>query len=204
MKVVEKEGILLLGAIKGLVSEGNAIRKSIEKFEGEFAAISISPEELKGLREYIKEGEFGIELYGYEEAYLTYLKEFGEVKAPAPSYVEAVKSADSVGIPIVPLDMDDDTFADVYIENVSRMEFISHMFRENRVKRKTFRVNSVEDFVLKWDAYINHAKGLRDVEKAREEYMAKKLAELGKKGRVIAIIDFERLDGVIKKMAKYL
>lgn len=204
MKILRKDGMTLLGPIKGLISEGLAVRKEIEGFKGNYAAISLSPEELKGLREYIKEGEFEIELYGYEEAYLAYLREFGEVKAPAPSYIEAVKAADRLKLPLIPLDMDDDTFADVYIENVSRREFLSHMFRENRAGRKTFKVNSVEDFVMKWDSYINHSKGLRAVEESREEYMAKKLSELSKKGRVIAIIDFERFDGVVRRMAKYL
>ncbi len=204
MKVVRKRDILILGAIKGLVSEGEEVRRHIENFKGEYAAISLSPEELKGLREYIKEGEFEIELYGYEEAYLENLKEFGEVRAPAPSYVQAVKAADSSGLPLIPLDMDDETFADVYMENVSRMEFISHMFRENRVRKKAFRVASVEDFVVKWDAYINHARGLRAVERAREEHMARKLSEISRKGRVIAVIDYERLSGVVERMAKYL
>lgn len=204
MKIIRKEGMVVLGPIKGLVSEGLTVRKEIENFDGDFVAISLSPEELRGLRNYIKEGEFEIELYGYEEAYLAYLREFGEVRAPAPSYIEAVKATENIKIPLVPLDMDDEEFADVYIENVSKREFISHMLRENRVGKKTFRVNSVEEFVMKWDSYINHSKGLKAVEKEREEYMAKKLIELKKKGRVIAIIDFERFDGVIERMAKYL
>ena len=204
MKLLKRKNIRVLGAIKGLVSEGERVREEIESFHGDLAAISISPEELKGLREYIKEGEFEIELYGYEQAYLENLKEFGEVKAPAPSYVEAVKASEKRKIPLIPLDMDDESFADIYIENVSKMEFISHMFREHRIVRKAFRVSSLEDFVLKWDAYINHAKGLRAVEAAREEHMAKKLAEISKKGEVIAVIDFERVDGVMRRMAKYL
>ena len=204
MKVLEMDGILILGAIKGLISEGDAVRRMIEDFEGDYAAISLSPEELKGLREYIEEGEFEIELYGYEEAYLDILHNFGEVKAPAPSYVEALKAADRRGLPMIPLDMDDESFADLYIEKVSRMEFISHMLRENRVRKKTFRASSVEEFVRKWDEYMNRARGLRAVENAREEYMARKLAALSRKGRVIAIIDFERMDGVRERMAKYL
>ncbi len=204
MKRVEKRDVVLIGAIKGLVSEGKAVKKEIETFGGNVAAISISPEELRGLREYIREGEFEISLYGYEEAYLENLGNFGAVKAPAPCYVEAVKTTEKIGIPLVPLDMDDESFADVYIENVSKREFIAHMFRERRMEKKAFRVEGVEDYVLKWDRYINRIKGLRAVEEAREEHMARKLSEISKKGRVIAVIDFERLDGVVKRMAKYL
>jgi len=178
MKVVKKGNVVILGAIKGLVSEGEAIKEEMRKMRPERSAISISPEELKELREYIEKGEFEFSLYGYEEAYLAHLRVFDEVRAPAPSYVETVKITKELGIPLIPLDMDDDSFADVYISNVSKKGFISHMLRERRVERKAFKVENVEDFVIKWDRYINRSKGLMEVEKAREEHMARKLAEM--------------------------
>ncbi len=204
MKRMEIGNALLIGAIKGLVSEGETVRMEIEHFDGDMAAISISPEELRGLRQYLREGEFEVPLYGYEEAYLENLSNFGAVKAPAPCYVEAVRTTEKIGIPLVPLDMDDESFADTYIEHVSKREFIAHMLRERKMERKAFRVEGVEDYVLKWDRYINRIKGLRAVEDAREEHMAKKLAKISGKGRVIAVIDFERFEGVAERMAKYL
>ncbi len=205
MKVIKKENIVILGAIKGLVSEGEGIKREIQKLMPEKSAISISPEELKGLREYIEKGEFEFSLYGYEEAYLANLKNFDEVRAPAPSYVETVKITKEIGIPLIPLDMDDDAFADVYISNVSKKDFISHMMRERRAERKAFKVENVEDFVIKWDRYINKSKGLMAVERVREDYMAKKLIDISKNTRsLVAVIDFERTDGVLKRMAKYL
>ncbi len=196
--------ITVLAAIKGLVSEGEAVRKKASENPPDIAAISLSPEELLGLRKYISEGEFDIGLYAYEEAYLANLRTFGEVRAPAPCYVEFLKVADRLGIPLVPLDMNDDEFADTYIENVSGMDFIGHMMRERRLERKNFRVRDVEDFIIQWDRFISRNRGLRAVERAREEYMGKKLASLSGKGRVLAMVDFERAEGVVRAMAKYL
>lgn len=205
MKVVKKGNITIFGAIKGLVSEGEAIKKEMKRIRPERSAISISPEELRGLREYIEKGEFEFSLYGYEEAYLANLKNFGEVRAPAPSYVEAVRITKEIAIPLIPLDMDDDSFADTYISNVSKKDFIFHMLREKKVERKTFRVENAGDFVIKWDRYINKSRGLMAVEEAREDYMAKKLVDISRNtGSMVAVIDFERTDGILKRIAKYL
>ncbi len=196
--------ITVLAAIKGLVSEGEAVKKRAHESPPNIAAISLSPEELLGLRQYLREGEFDIGLYAYEEAYLANLRTFGEVRAPAPCYVEFLKAADRLEVPLVPLDMNDDEFADTYIENVSGMDFIGHMMRERRLERKSFKVRSVEDFIIQWDRFISRNRGLRAVEREREEYMGKKLASLSKKGSVLAMVDFERAEGVLAAMAKYL
>ena len=130
--------------------------------------------------------------------------DFGEVRAPSPSYTVPVKVTKELGIPLVPMDMDDDSFADVYTRNVSTMNFLSHAMREKKAGRKAFKVKDAEDFVIQWDSSINANKGLKSVEKEREKYMGKKLASLLKKGSVLAVVDVERMDGIIRSMTKYL
>ena len=204
MRIHESDGLVILGAIKGLVSEGEEIEKSIRKRKPDLAGISISPAELVGLREYIAQGEPVVELFEHEIAYLELLMDFGEVRAPSPSYTVPVKVTKELGIPLVPMDMDDDSFADVYTRNVSTMNFLSHAMREKKAGRKAFKVKDAEDFVIQWDSSINANKGLKSVEKEREKYMGKKLASLLKKGSVLAVVDVERMDGIIRSMTKYL
>ena len=204
MKEYRKENIVLLGAIKGLMSEGKEIERIFHEEKPDIAGISISPAEIVGLREYIAAGEPVVELFEHEIAYLELLMEFGEVRAPSPSYMVPLKTAEKMGVPVVPLDMDDDEFADSYIRNVSGMDFVSHMMIEKKVGKKKFRVRDVEDFVMQWDAAINRNKGLMKVEREREEYMGKKLASLSKKGRILAVVDFERSRGIFDAMVKYL
>ncbi len=204
MKTYEKDDLLIIGAIKGLVSEGKEIEKILRKRMPDTAGLSISPSEMAGLREYIAADEPVVELFGHEIAYLELLMEFGKVRAPSPSYMVPVKVTKELGIPLIPLDMDDDEFADTYIRNVSGMDFVSHMMIEKKVSKKSFKVRDVEDFIMQWDAAINKNKGLMAVEREREEYMGKKLANLSKKGEMVAIVDFERMDGIIRSMVKYL
>ncbi len=204
MRVYETEELVILGAVKGLVSEGREIKKRLVEERPDIAGVSMSPAELVGLREYIAQGEPVVELFAHEIAYLELLMDFGEVRAPSPSYTVPVKVTAELGIPLVPLDMDDDAFADVYTKHVSTRGFISHAMREKKAGKKTFRVKDAEDFVIQWDASINANKGLRMVEKEREKYMGKKLASIAKKGSVMAIVDVERMDGIITSMTKYL
>ena len=205
MKTYEKDGLLVIGAIKGLVSEGKEIEKAFRERKPDMGAVSVSPSELAGLREYIKEGEPVVELFGHEIAYLELLMEFGEVRAPSPSYMVPLKTTLDMGIPLVPLDMADDEFADAYMKHVSGVDFVSHMVIEKKVGKKAFKVRDVEDFVMQWDEAINGNKALMAVEKDRERYMGKKLAGLLKKSeKIIAVVDFERMDGILESMAKYL
>ena len=104
MQRIELNGskVYVLPVIKGLVSEGEKVRAAILETRPEAVGVSISREELEGLRSY--QGE-EIGLSALEEAYKAGLEEFGEVQLPPPCYLEALRACEELGIPLIPLDM---------------------------------------------------------------------------------------------------
>ncbi|HOO04260.1 MAG TPA: hypothetical protein PLJ11_06010, partial [Methanomassiliicoccales archaeon] len=91
MQRIELNGskVYVLPVIKGLVSEGEKVRAAILETRPEAVGVSISREELEGLRSY--QGE-EIGLSALEEAYRAGLEEFGEVQLPPPCYLEALRA----------------------------------------------------------------------------------------------------------------
>jgi hypothetical protein len=109
------------------------------------------------------------------------------------------------GVKIRAIDMDEESFTDFYVKNVSTVDLIVHSQRVKRVKRMRFRAKTAREFVLEWDSYINRTRGLRKVEKQRESTMAQNLAKLPRKyKRVLVLMDLERMEGVMSRFEELL
>ena len=192
MQRIELNGskVYVLPVIKGLVSEGEKVRAAIVGLRPDAVGISISKEELEGLRSYQDED---IELSDLEEAYQAGLLEFGEVQMPPPCYREALKVCEELGIPLIPLDMNEDLFSERYCELIGGLELMKESFFSHRVARKRFDMDSAESFVRDFDRKVNGGKGLSALNMEREEHMATILRSLAERYRsVLAIIELER------------
>lgn len=201
MQEIELNGskVWVLPTIKGLVSEAEKVRKFVTDLSPSVIGISISKEELEGLREY--KGE-EIELSELEEAYRAGLEEFGEVQLPPPCYLEALKVSDELGIPLIPIDMNEDMFSDRYCELIGGVELMKESFFTRRLLRKKFDLDSAEAFVLDYDAKVNGGRGIRTLNEEREEHMAKAIADLaGSRSNVLVIIELERAAGTVRPLA---
>lgn len=200
MHEIELNGsrIYVLPVIKGLVSEGEKVRNAISEIRPQAVGISISKEELEGLRSY--QGE-EIELSDQEEAYKAGLLEFGEVQLPPPCYMEAVKVTDELGIPLIPIDMNEELFSERYCELIGGLELMKESFLSHRVARKKFIMDSAEEFVLDYDRKVNGGRGISVLNSEREGHMWESLRGLaGIHERMLALVELERFDGLKKKM----
>ena len=158
-------------------------------------------QELDGMKLLAGGKECDIMLTNYEEIFARKLAVYGDVKVPPPSYEEAVDLAIESGVELSALDMDEDRYTTVFCDNISSLELMRYSLRLQRMRKKRFKECTAEEFVLAWDRRMNKTKGFRAVEEAREKHMAKRLKKLAKgKERVLAVLDLERLEGVLEAL----
>jgi len=192
---IDSSVAMILPVVKGLVSEEETVREAIELSSPEAVAVSISKEELAALA--VEADYEKYELSELEEAYASGLKTFGEVRVPPPCFVEARSESARRGLPIFPLDMNDEMYTEAYCANVRTLEMLGSSRMAGRMSRKSFDVSGPHEFVKDWDSKVNR-KGFRKLEEAREAHMAKALRNLlTKHSTVLAIIETERADGVM-------
>jgi hypothetical protein len=197
MSRIELDGceLQLLSVIKGLVSEAEKVRDAMTRFQPDAVGISISKEELIGLRE----GEYEeYEPSDLEMAYGELLSTFGEVELPPPCYVVAMELCDAQAIPLIPVDMNEEMFSKAYCDLVSGGDLLREGLFAKRAMKRRFDLSSPEAFVRDWDVRSNRPPGFRKLERQREEHMASALRKLcAKHRRVLAVIEEERSDGVL-------
>jgi hypothetical protein len=203
MEVVDLGGsnIAVLPVVRGLVSEGNKVRETIDRWTPSSVALSISKEEVQTLKKMEKD-EANLETFE-EEFYVRNLSEFGDVKKPPPCFVAAVKHCAENGVECVGADMTEDEYTDAYCHFVSTMEMMRDSWSKNRLRAKMVNVNSPEEFVLRFDEIVNKTQGHRDLEREREKVMAHRIRMLAKtQDRILAVIELERSEGVLTELKK--
>jgi hypothetical protein len=199
--VLDRCTVHVLGVIKGLKSETDKVRRAFDEVKPDKVAISLSKEELEGLKN-IPE-DFEPELSRYEEIYADGLSKFGEVAAPPPCYVAALELAEHGNIPVVPVDMGEMEYSELYCAVVPGTTLFRHSTRTWLLKRRSFSDKSPEAFVKAWDKAVNGLEAFRVIEDARANSMAKGIAEACADSRnLLAIIELERSDDVISLLRK--
>ncbi len=205
-KIIKINGIdiLFFGTVKGLVSERTKLRSAFEKFNPELLILGIAPEELEGLKKYLEE-PFDIDPGDYEIIYAKKLEEFGEVGLPVPTYLEAFSLANTRNVEMIPVDMPDDIYTDLYSRKLDFLKIMRYDMRKRKVWKKDFKATTPEEFVIEWDKEVNKIKEFREIEEERERFMASKISEvLGDKkvSRAIVVVELERLDGIISSISQ--
>lgn len=189
----------IIPVIKGLGSEVEVVRSAFEAVVPDKVAISISKEELEGLRS--MPDDFEPELSRYEEMYAKELGRFGEVAAPPPCYVAALELADHSGIPLVPVDLDEASYSDLYCRAVGGTDLFRHSTRTWLLKRKNFRAETPEDFVIQWDRRVNNLECFRTIESKRVEAMVEGIRAAAKGSRgLLAVVELERAGEVASSL----
>jgi len=143
--------------------------------------------------------DFGLFLSTSDLVFMKQLARWGEVEAPAPSYREALRLGYVRGIPVVAADFDDEGYTDVFLANVNTFSLVRQGTRLKRLAKKKFKVDSAEAFALAWDRQVTRTRGYAEVERARERKVAGGIAQEAKgRARLLAIVEFERLEGVLR------
>jgi len=198
---VKDSKIYFVDVVRGLKSEATRVKLAIQEVEPDLIAMSVSKEEIEGLRDFIKE-PYEVEMSRYEELYAKNLSRFGDVFLPPPCFLAGLEEAETGRLELVGVDMDDETHSTAYCALVTGSELFRHTTRFNLLRLRSFRAKTPADFVKVWDRKVNNLRGFRELERERERYMAKALAGLTapSRRRILAIIDVERADGTRKIM----
>ena len=187
--------IHILPVIKGLVSEAQRVKDAFDTVHPDTVAISLSKEELDGLRK--MPDDYEPELSRYEEIYVNGLSKFGVVSAPPPCYVAAIELADHEGVPLVPVDLDEEAYTELYCAAVPGTTLFRHSTRTWLLKRKNFKADTPEEFVKAWDKKVNRLEGFETIETKRAESIAQGIVKASANSKsLLAVVEIERADEV--------
>jgi len=186
----------VLPVVKGLVSEAEKVREAYGHHEAYAAALGI--EEIIALkrRDEIEDIQ---ELSEIDTVYVHHLSTFGEMESPTPAFCELIDLCSKDGMEVIPLDMNNDEFSEMYVSTVKTLEFVKeHRLAKKGMKRR-FDMSSPESFAVSWDSYLNKVKGYDRVSKKREEYIASQIADIARyRGSLLAVVEVERVYNVIE------
>ncbi len=129
------------------------------------------------------------------------LAAFGDVELPPPAFMAVVRAADRAGVPVDPVDLDDDQYTRVFCDHVSYWQLVRHS-RKVKGMRRRLRARTPEEMALEWDRRIRALKGFDVVERERERRIAAGLVGALERHRsVLAVIDLPRVDGTLEELA---
>jgi len=185
----------ILPIVKGLVSEAEKVKEVYGRYEAYSAALGI--EEIVAIK-HRDEIEDIQELSEIDLVYAYHLSKFGDVESPTPAYCELIDLCSKDSIEVIPLDMNNKEFTEMYIHTVKTMEFVKeHRLAKKGIKR-SFDMSSPESFATAWDDYLNKVKGYDKVNKKREEYMAMQIVDIAKyRSSLLAVVEVERIKNII-------
>jgi pheromone shutdown protein TraB len=185
----------VLPVIRGLMSEVSEVNHAFETVSPDAVAVSLSKEQTEGLRHL--PDDFEPELSRYDEIYVRGLTRFGEVSAPPPCYVAALEIADSMDLPVFPVDIDETSYTELYCASVSGTTLFRHSTRTWMLGKRSFAAETPEEYVRKIDRAFNNMRGFRKVEQERARWMARELVRASDGvERLLAVVEFERADDV--------
>jgi hypothetical protein len=143
--------------------------------------------------------DFGLFLSTSDLVFTQRLSRWGEVEAPPPSFQEAVRLAYNRDLEVIPADFDDEDYTDVFLKAVTPFSLVRQGRRLRKLAKRRFRARTAEDFAIEWDEAVTKIRGYADVERAREQKVAKSIvASAGEHPRLLAVVELERLGGVVQ------
>ncbi|MDR1690991.1 MAG: hypothetical protein LBR42_04005 [Candidatus Methanoplasma sp.] len=186
----------ILPIVKGLVSEAEKVSAAYGDHEAYAAALGI--EEITAIkhREKIEEVQ---ELSEIDMVYVHHLSNFGEIESPTPAFCELIDLCSKDSLDVIPLDMNNEEFTEMYVNTVKTMEFVKeHRLAKKGMKRR-FDMSSPESFSISWDNYLNQVKGYEKVSRKREEYIASQIIDIARyRESLLAVIEVERINSIVE------
>ena len=188
--------IHILPVIRGLKSEIKIVIDAFDKVGPDAVAVSLSKEEVEGIRNL--PDDYEPMLSRYDEIYIRGLSRFGEVAAPPPCYVAAIEAADSHGVPVIPVDIDEASYTELYCASISGTALFRNSTRTWYLAKRQFASDTPEEYVLKVDKAFNNMGGFRRIENERAVWMSKQLLKASRNAnRLLAFIEYERERDVV-------
>ncbi len=183
----------IFSGVKGLVAHGNELKNYLRANKPSRLLVTISPEEVKGLEEFIK-APFEMNLSDYEVIYGVRLSKYGEVMTPPPIYTEAVIYSSETGAICLGIDMPQSDFDQLYTNSMRTRHLIRHSLRKKRVLNHDYGDTNEYEFVEAWIGRINSVRGLAQIDNQRVAYMASRISDFAEKSyspNHLIIVDYE-------------
>ena len=188
----------ILPVVNGLVSEAEKVRELIGDYEAYAVSLGIEGVQTIKNRANIDE-EF--EVSELDLVYAEHISKFGQVEFPSPAMCALIDSVKEKGMNVIPLDMNDDDFTQMYCDTVGVTDFVKEHRLAKKGMKKNFRLDNPESFTKEWDEYVNTVKGYRETSRNREKYMAAQIRDIARfKGNLLAVIEMERVDGIVSEL----
>lgn len=203
MRRIEIEGCMvdILPIVKGLASDGEKVVLALRN-EYDSVGVALGPEDIIAFakRDEIM-GDEGPEITDLETVYSHFLMKFGKIDFPTPAYSALVDECGRCSIPLIPLDMDDETYSDVYCDTITTMELLKETRLAKKALKKGFSSLTPEDFAVEWDDYINRIRGFQILSGEREGFIADSIRRAArKKNSMLAVIEIERVEGIVEML----
>lgn len=204
LKNSDGKEVLVIGGVKGLISDGNELKDKLYEFIPQVMLIGISPGEVEGLTKFI-EDPFELDLNDYEIIYGTLLSRFGEVMVPPPIYIESIRYSVSREIPAKGIDASEDEFGTKYSEAFTTGNMVSYILRKKRIMKKSFNEETPEDFVISWKNEMDKNRGNKKMDDFRietiMENISKEIPEI-KDSRIVVIVEYEFYAQILQKLSE--
>ena len=189
--------VRVLSTVKGLVSEAKVVEKEIDSFDPSLIVLGLSEGEIEGIRNW--DGE-PYDLSGWDEIYGLSLRKLlgnNSIRLPPPSFTNTIKIADLKNIPILGLDMDEETYTDEYTKNISTWQLFKRGRLEKAMVKSGIEGNTPEEIAMNMENSIRQLSGFNNLENSRVNYMVSKFRENLDNERILAIIEISNAESLI-------
>ena len=203
-KINFNANLQIFTGVKGLVSHGNELKQYLQFNKPEVILVSISPEEVKGLTEFIK-SPFEMNLSDYEVIYGVRLSKYGEVMTPPPIYTETVLYCEESGASCTGIDMPQSEFDRLYTDSMKTRHLIRHSVRKKRVLNHDYGDTNEYEFAEAWIKRINAVKGLARIDSMRVNYMSEQILNFTRMRYTpahLVIVDYEFYKPLLEQLRK--
>ncbi len=195
------ENLYIFGGVKGLVRDGDELKKELLEIRPDVVLITISPEQVDGMMDFI-EDPFEVDMSDYEILYGINLARYGEVMTPSPVYIEATKYCRENNIEMIGLDMEEGEYQILYSKYVKTTDLLRHSLRKKKVSRLKFNQETPEEFVETWNKVVD-LKSFKKVNAAREEYINNRIDNMLKEysdKKILCVVDYDYYNNILKHL----
>ena len=187
----------ILPVVNGLVSEAERVREAFQRGY-EAYGISLGADAVYVLQNRAKASDDDFETGELDLAYAIHMNRFGEVQFPSPAMCEIVDLCTEGSKALIPLDMNDERFTDLYIKTVKATEYVKEHRLAKKGVKKAFDASTPEELAVQWDLYVNKVKGYARMCRYREEFIAEQILDIPRyKKSFLAVIEVERCKGIV-------
>ncbi|MBE6520187.1 MAG: hypothetical protein E7Z68_03625 [Thermoplasmata archaeon] len=190
----------ILPFVNGLQSEADKVRDAYGKHEAYGIAMSIEGVQALEHREELDD-DFGVS--ELDLVYANKMEWFGTVEMPSPAACVLVDLCKENGTPLIPLDMNDADFTELYCNTVKTLDFVKEHRHAKKGMKKTFDASTPEELAVQWDDFVNEIGSYHEVSRKREEYLAEQISDVAKyRKSLLVLLEVERCDGVVALLGK--